>query len=228
MLVCENSAAAVPGFRVSPLGPGLSEIEPLLEESAAIKPEEERREKLLHVCNIATDTALDLVAELPEGAGDAEARNLLLFIRQLRHAVAASDVAGTRLAALSVQDVLRRMSLRLERELVEDAGVALRVVGELLSKASAQEMATILGVSAKTLAAWRDGAEIRSSNAKRLVLVARCLLLLRATMTPTGLLMWFQAPVAQLDGRSPVEEMERDMNDAWTRLQDFAAGGRAR
>lgn len=115
--------------------------------------------------------------------------------------------------------------LRRACELVVDAGVALRVVGELLSKASAQEMATILGVSAKTLAAWRDGAEIRSSNAKRLVLVARCLLLLRATMTPTGLLMWFQAPVAQLDGRSPVEEMDRDPGAAGgERLLAFAAG----
>ena len=217
----------VPAHEASPFAAVFAQLEPLLTRSAALEPREHDR-RLRRACELVVDAALDAVAGLPEVAGGAEARKLLLFIRQLRHAAAASDAAGAWLSALSVQDVLRRISLRLERELVEDAGVALRVVDELLPEVSAQELATILGVSAKTLAAWRDGAEIRSRDAKRLVLVAGCLLLLRATMTPTGLLMWFQAPVAQLDGRSPVQEMERDMNDAWTRLQDFAAGGRAR
>jgi hypothetical protein len=59
------------------------------------------------------------------------------------------------------------------------------------------------------------------------VLVAQLLSYLRSSMSATGVIMWFDAERDQLDGRTPLQLLERDTARAFEPLSELARGARA-
>ena len=176
------------------------------------------------------DSVRDLVDALPAGVEDFEARQLFMFLTSLRRALeadtTANDVDGAvQLAAARVGDVARRMARRLEHAALEDADEAAGYVFEQLGSVGVSDLARVLGVSTKTVGAWRSGKPVRQ-RAERVKLVAQLVSYLRYSMTPTGLVMWFENEADLLGGRSPLGLMEESVSGAWEPLVSYARGGR--
>lgn len=158
------------------------------------------------------DAILALVRALPEGGEDYDAGRMFEFCVGLRRAIEAApdgaDPGGAiELAALMVGDVVRRVGRRLEHDTLDDPRAAADFVFATLPAAGAGDLGHLLGVSTKTVGAWRAGRPV-TRNADRVVLVAQVLTHLRASMTPRGVVQWFAAPRAQLDGRTPLELLD--------------------
>jgi hypothetical protein len=177
------------------------------------------------------DAVLDLVNALPAGTEDYEARQLFVFLTALRRAIdedaRATDKAGAvRLAAARMADVARRLERRLEHAVLDDADEAARSVFAQLDAAGATDLARLLGVSTKTIGAWKAGNPVRQ-KVDRVKLVAQLVSYLRYSMTQTGLLMWFENEADRLGGRSPLQVLEDDgVSAAWEPLVSYARGGR--
>lgn len=172
---------------------------------------------------------LDLSAALPAGLEDFEARQLLRFMTELRQAIeraGPSDEKGeVRLAAARMGDVVRRMERRLEHASLEDPDEAARYLFENVGGLSAADLARVLGVSAKTVGNWKAGKPVKQ-KVDRVRLVAQLVSYLRYSMTPTGLLMWFDNPADQLKRKSPLQLMDGDVAKSWLPLVSYARGGR--
>lgn len=168
---------------------------------------------------------LALSATLPAGVEDYEARQLLRFMTELRQALDAEDSAAAKLAAMRMGDVVRRLTRRLEHASLEDPEKAARFVFEQLDSLSATDLASLLGVTTKTIANWKAGKPVKQ-KVDRVRLVAQLVSYLRHSMTPTGLLMWFENPAAQLKRKSPLQLIDADVTKSWLPLVSYARGGR--
>lgn len=76
------------------------------------------------------------------------------------------------LATMRMADIVRRMHQRLQRGELDDPQAAAAYVFERLEGLSAGDLARLLGVSARTVTAWRQGSAVRQ-NAVRVALVAQ-------------------------------------------------------
>jgi hypothetical protein len=176
------------------------------------------------------DTILDLSNTLPAGTQDYEARKLFEFMVELRRAIQAdaeaADAEGhVLLATMKIADVARRLERRLQHTELESADRSVAFILETLRDAPATKLARLLDVSERTIGSWRRGGRIRSKK-ERAVLVAKLLMYLRASMTPTGLMMWFEAPIDHFGGRTPIEILDSGDEAAQLELVAFARGGR--
>lgn len=176
------------------------------------------------------DAVLDLSNELPAGADDHDARKLFEFLIELRRAITAdttaADPAGdVELATLRIADVASRLERRLLHNELDVPETAARFVFETLADVGAGDLARLLGVSTRTIGAWRHGGPVRS-GAGRVVLVAQLISYLRGAMTPRGVVMWFDAPADQLAGRAPLTLLDQDEAAARPVLTGFVRGGR--
>lgn len=211
-------------------------VEDLVERSVDERPDvaeklKERLERRWNWYRRVEDAVLDLVNALPAGTEDYEARQLFMFLTELRRAVEADERGADRdglvqLAAMRMADVARRMDRRLEHAVLENADEAARYVFAQLDSLGATELARLLGVSTKTVGAWKAGSPVKQKVA-RVKLVAQLVSYLRYSMTQTGLLMWFDNPADALGGRTPVELLGTDVRAAWEPLVAYARGGRA-
>lgn len=176
------------------------------------------------------DAILDLSNSLPEGTEDYDARKLFEFLIELRRAIAA-DAAATdergdvELATLKMRDVAHRIGRRLEHNALDDPQAAARAIFATLGNVGVGDLARLLGVSTKTVNTWKAGGPV-SRRAERVVVLAQLLTHLRASMTPTGLVMWFDAPRHQLGGRTPLELLNDDEAVARETLMSLARGAR--
>lgn len=176
------------------------------------------------------DAVLDLTNALPAGTEDYEARQLFVFLTELRRAIdkdpKTTDKAGrVRLAAMKMADVARRLERRLEHSLLENPDEAARYVFAQLDSIGATELARLLGVSTKTVGAWRSGKPVKQ-RVERVKLVAQLVSYLRYSMTQTGLLMWFANEADELGERSPLQLLNESVRLAWEPLVSYARGGR--
>jgi hypothetical protein len=180
------------------------------------------------------DAVLDLSDALPEGTEDYDARKLLEFLVGLRRAVDADAVAGgtdsdgsVELTTMTVRDVVRRIARRMEHDELDDPRAAADAIFATLRGTGAGDLARLMGVSTKTVGAWRAGRPV-ARNAPRIVLVAQLLSYLRPTMTPAGLVAWFDAPREQLDGGTPLALLDAPAGAAVARepLSALARGTR--
>jgi transcriptional regulator with XRE-family HTH domain len=174
------------------------------------------------------DAVLDLVNALPAGTEDYEARQLFVFLTELRRAIDEETDSTDRvqLAAMKMGDVVRRMDRRLEHAVLENPEGAARFVFEQMDAVGATELARLLGVSTKTIGAWRSGRPVKQ-KVERVKLVAQLVAYLRYTMTQSGLVMWFGNEADALGGRSPLELLDESVGAAWEPLVAYARGGRA-
>lgn len=174
------------------------------------------------------DAILDLSNLLPQGPEDYDARKLFQFLIELRRAMAEDpdDRGGeVELATARLRDVGARISRRLEHERLDDSREAAAAVLDVMAGVPAKDLARLLGVSEKTIGVWRSGGVVER-NVSRVVLVAQLLTYLRPSMTPKGLMMWFDAGRPQLDGRSPIDLLA-DPATAHDPLVALARGARA-
>jgi hypothetical protein len=177
------------------------------------------------------DAVLDLSGVLPEGTEDYDARKLFEFLVELRRAIAADPEAtdprgDVELATMKMGDVAYRIARRLEHDELDDPRAAAASVFATLRGVAAGDLARLLGVSTKTVGAWRSGGPV-TRNADRVVVLAQLLTHLRASMTPVGLVMWFDAPRHQLGDRTPLQLLDEDGAAAREPLVALARGARA-
>lgn len=174
------------------------------------------------------DAVLDLSSVLPQGTEDYDARKLFEFLVELRRAIAAdeegADAAGeVELARMRMGDVVHRIARRLEHDELDDPRVAADSIFAVLRGVPVSDVARLLGVSTKTVGAWRAGKPV-TRNAFRVVVLAQLLTYLRASLTPVGLVMWFDAPRDQLGGRTPLEVLDDGAAGAREELVALARG----
>jgi len=176
------------------------------------------------------DGILDLSSALPQGTEDYEARKLFEFLVGLRRAIDAdpdgTDARGeVELHKLMMRDVLQRIERRLLHDELDDPRVAADFVFRTLDRVGAGDLARLLGVSTKTVGAWRAGRAV-TRNGERVVVLAQLLSYLRASLTPLGIVMWFDAPRDQLGGATPLELLDRGVAAAREPLVSLARGAR--
>ncbi len=174
------------------------------------------------------DAVLDLSNALPQGPEDYDARKLFEFLIELRRAVSddpCNHGGDVELATARMLDVVRRISRRIDHERIDDPQLAAASIFEALRGLPARDLGRLLGVSEKTVGAWRTGGVVERNSA-RVVVVAQLLTYLRASMTPRGLMMWFEAERPQLGGKAPLELLERPA-EASEPLTALARGARA-
>jgi len=173
---------------------------------------------------------IDLSKAMPEGAEDYDVRKLFELLFELRNAIE-SDPEGTdatgkvELAKIEMGDVAHRVGRRLLHGQLDDPRAAADYVLETLKGVGVEEVARLLGVSTKTINAWRAGRPV-ARNVRRVVTVAQLLAYLRASMTPRGLVMWFDATREQLGGRTPLQMLDEDEASAREALIELARGAR--
>jgi hypothetical protein len=174
------------------------------------------------------DAVLDLSNVLPQGPEDYDARKLFEFLIELRRAVSddpCNHSGDVELATARMLDVVRRISRRIDHERLDDPQLAAASIFEAMSGVPARDLAKLLGVSQKTVGTWRTGGAVER-NAARVIVVAQLLTYLRASMTPRGLMMWFEAARPQLGDQTPLELLKRPA-DAREPLIALARGARA-
>jgi hypothetical protein len=169
------------------------------------------------------DAVLDLANALPAGTEDYEAKQLFVYLTELRRAI--DDGGDAQLAAMRMGDVARRLERRLAHAALESPEEAVRFTLANLEPLTVTEIARLLGVSTKTVGAWRSGKPVKQ-NVNRVLLVAQLVSYLRYGMTATGLKLWFENPADVLGGRSPLELLDADLTAAWEPLIAYARGGR--
>lgn len=192
---------------------------------AAVRAERQRRYDAIE------DGILDLSTALPQGTEDYDARKLFEFLVGLRRAIAADD-AGTdesgaiELIGLQMRDVLARIERRLLHDELDDPRAAVDFALRTLERVPAGDLARLLGVSTKTIGAWRAGRPV-TRNGDRAVVLAQLLSYLRPSLTPLGIVLWFDAERDQLDGRTPLRLIEeRGVASAHASLVALARGSR--
>lgn len=136
------------------------------------------------------------------------ARELLEFLIELRRAIAADPTAtdgggDVELAVMKLRDVLGRIGRGLEHNILDDPQVAAQYIFETLANIGVGGLARLLGVSTKTINTWKAGGPV-TRKTQRLVMLAQLLTYLRSSMTPVGLVIWFDAPRPQLGGHTPL------------------------
>ncbi|MDO8185049.1 hypothetical protein Q5424_02875 [Conexibacter sp. JD483] len=177
------------------------------------------------------DAILDLSNALPQGTEDYDARKLFEFLVGLRRAIDADpevqDAAGdVELHQLMMRDVLARIERRLLHDELDDPRAAVDFVLATLKRIPAGDLARLLGVSTKTIGAWRAGRPV-TRNGERAVVLAQLLSYLRQSLTPLGIVLWFDAERDQLDGRTPLQLIEeRGVASAHAPLVALARGSR--
>jgi hypothetical protein len=114
---------------------------------------------------------------------------------------------------------------RLERGALDDPEEAARFVFDTLPEIPVTQLSELLGVSTKTIGAWKQGKPVRM-NADRVVLVAKLLAYLRASMTSRGLMLWFKAEQDALRGKTPLHVLAEGRENELITLVALARGGR--
>jgi hypothetical protein len=124
-----------------------------------------------------------------------------------------------------IGDLLDTMLGEVQRNVLDQPIHAARFVIGALEEADQEDVAEIVGVSVRTLRAWKTGqvSSVRK-NRERPVIVAQVVYDLQRSMTPRGVVMWFKRSRPQLDGRTPLEILDKDLASAAETLRSLARG----
>lgn len=158
---------------------------------------------------------------------------LLLLVEDLRDAIDADPDATD--AGWAVREVLQRMLAVLRamvRQLLhndmDQPELAAPFVADALADVPVAAVAELLGTSARMVGNYRKGAvgQVRK-NPARVTLVGQLVAELAGSMTPRGVLLWFDARAAQLGDRTPRALLDEDPATHRPALIALARGGRA-
>lgn len=158
---------------------------------------------------------------------------LLLLLESLRDEMAAdADAADPEWRVREVLQrmlvVLRAMVRQLMHDTIDRPGQAAQFVARALTDVEVGEVAALLDTSARMVGNYRRGevAQIRK-NPNRVTLVGQLVYELHSSMTPRGVLLWFDAPMPALGGRTPRELLDEDPVAHRPALMALVRGGRA-
>jgi len=208
----------------------------LVEDGSELIGEKERQawvEERKRLIEEIMDCILDIANGMPEGVEDPGVVRMLSRAVELQRA-AGNDPDGAdrdwavRRAARDLRDTVDLMERRLARLELDEPSAAASFVIRTLRSVETQEVAKLLGVSAKTVSQWRGGkVAVIKKSPERVVLVAQLVRYLQSTWTPYGVLAWFRAPREQLSGEAPLDLIDSEDPDAWLRLRELARGSRS-
>jgi transcriptional regulator with XRE-family HTH domain len=185
-------------------------------------------------CRSLENAVLDLCNVLPEGTTDFEAKLLLGYVVELRRAIAddtdAVDADGrVEHKRLQMLDVVKRMERKIMHDRLDFPDHAAAYIFEKLESLTATELAEILGVSTRTIAAWRKGGPVKT-NAPQVAAVAQIVFNLGRSMTARGIWLWFRSEQDKLGGKTPLvllaAGLKKNREDWVTAVQTLARGGR--
>jgi hypothetical protein len=126
-----------------------------------------------------------------------------------------------------IEDLQEIMARKIERETLDHPAVATRFVIRQLRRIEPEGLARILDISEAAAAAGQSGESPTEPVApERAVLVAQLVYDLRNSMTTGGVVVWFETPRFQLDGRTPLELLNDDVKAAEKPLRSLARAGR--
>jgi len=177
--------------------------------------------------------AIVAVARSPAWRAHDLARELLLLLEDLRDAIDADPEAADpqwrqREVLQRMVVVLRAMARQLDHDAIDRPERAARFVAERLADVEVGAVARLLATTPRMVSQYRRGevGQIRR-NPNRVTLVGQLVSELQYSMTPRGVLLWFDAPMAALRGRTPRELLDRDPVANRGPLMSLARGGRA-
>lgn len=172
------------------------------------------------------------VARSPVWRAHELARELLLTMEDLRDAIAADRDAPDsewreREALMRMRVVLQAMIRQLMHETIDRPEQAARFVARELADVELGEVARLLDTTPRMVANYRRGdvGQIRK-NPNRITLVGQLVYELRSSMTPRGVLLWFDAPMEQIGARTPRDLLDEDPVRHRAALMGLARGGR--
>jgi hypothetical protein len=158
---------------------------------------------------------------------------LLLLIERLRDEMeadaSATDPEWRQQEVLQrILVVLRSMVRKLEHDAIDHPEQAARFIVEALAGLEVSEVAKLLGTSPRMVNNYRKGdvAQIRK-NPNRVTLIGQLVYELQSSMTPRGVLLWFDALMPALGNRTPRELIDEDPAAHRPALMAIARGGRA-
>jgi hypothetical protein len=173
------------------------------------------------------------VAKSPAWRAHDLARELLVLVEDLRDAIDADPEANDpewrqRELLQRMLVVLQAMIRQLDHDAIDRPERAARFVAETLADVEVGEVARLLATSPRMVSSYRRGevGQLRR-NLNRVTLVGQLVDELQYSMTPRGVLLWFDAPMAALDGRTPRELLDDDPAANRAPLISLARGGRA-
>jgi hypothetical protein len=173
------------------------------------------------------------VARSPAWRAHDLARELLVLLEDLRDAIAADPDATD--PQWRQREVLQRMLVVLEamvRQLAHDAidrpEQAAEFVARTLADVEVGAVAALLATSPRMVTNYRRGhvGQLRK-DPNRMTLVGQLVHELQYSMTPRGVLLWFDAPMELLGGRTPRALLDEDPVAHRPALMALARAGRA-
>lgn len=178
-------------------------------------------------------TVVRSVAQSPAWRAHDLARQLLLLVEELRDAIEddpeAEDLEWRQKETLQrLLIVLHTMVRQLEHDAIDRPEQAAHFVAKTLADVEDDSVATLLDTTTRMLRKYRDGdvTQIRK-NPNRITLVGQLVNELQYSMTPRGVLLWFDAPMDALGGRTPRQLLDEDPVGNRSTLMSFARSGRA-
>ncbi|MGB2711217.1 MAG: hypothetical protein WBC33_06835 [Conexibacter sp.] len=194
----------------------------------------ERAQRVAHRQRVFEDlrAAILLLVRSPAWRTHELALELLLVLEDLRAAIehdpdAVDPQWHEREALMRMRVVVQAMLRQLDHLAIDSPPVAAKLVAETLADLEPADVARLLGATTKSLENWRHGrVEQIKRNPSRIALIGQLVYELRNSMTPRGVLLWFDAPREQFGGRTPRELLDADVADAASKLLPLARGGR--
>jgi hypothetical protein len=209
------------------------DVEGRLEPASADSEDAEARVAARQTFFDELRTVILSIAQSPAWRAHDLARDLLVLVEELRDAIEddpeAEDPQWRQREVLQrLLVVLHTMLRQLEHGAIDGPEYAARFVAQTLATVEVNEVAALLDTSPKMVNKYRDGevGQIRK-NPHRITLVGQLVYELRYSMTPRGVLLWFDAPMEALDGRTPRQLLDEDPVANASTLITLSRGGRA-
>lgn len=162
-------------------------------------------------------TVRALTASLPADVADRELSALTRRLVPLRAPARTSNLDDVGVQAAMLLHMARELGRTLRRRELEDPAKARDLLLAGLGSLPDDDLARILGVTRRTLTSWRDG-RVPTRNALRITTLATVVSALLGSYTSLGVKLWLQAPRPELDGKTTLDGLDDDPQDAWMRL----------
>lgn len=131
-------------------------------------------------------------------------------------------------AADNVGDLLRVFIEAEDRGAIQDPPAAIRFTLETMADVGQAELAELFGVDVRTIRTWQSGPpKVIRRHPDRVLLIGELVWILARSMTPRGVIQWFNRPRVSLGGRTPKAVIATDAGQARDLVLPLAQGGRA-
>jgi transcriptional regulator with XRE-family HTH domain len=128
--------------------------------------------------------------------------------RKAALALAIEDRSSLRMGLEAVRVAFRDFHAESASASTTDPADAVALINTVLAEINAQDVADLLGVSARSWTRWLKGADVGAEHIDRVRAIAAALIHLRWSFYPSGIMSWFTRPHAQLDEHTPMAALD--------------------